>query len=116
MNETIKSLWTAALVVAVIMIGPGPASAGPNPNKGKTLYKSTCKTCHVKNGEAKELTPISKTIGQWEKFFQKGITACSKRVETKTGKALTPQELEDMKFFLVSHAADSDRPETCGEN
>ena len=116
MNEKIKFLLAAAVVAAVMVFGIGPVLAGPNPNKGKTLYKSTCKACHAKNGEAKDLTPISKTISQWEKFFAKGIAAEVKKVESKTGKTLTPQELEDMKFFLVSHAADSDRPETCGDN
>lgn len=116
MNEKIKLVLALMIAAAMTIFGIGPVVAGPNPNKGKTLYKSTCKACHVKNGEAKDLTPISKTISQWEKFFEKGIAGCVKKVETKTGKALTPQELEDMKFFLVSHAADSDRPETCGDN
>jgi predicted ATPase len=116
MNQAKSFLISAIVLMAVILLGSGPSLAGPNPNKGKTIYKTTCKTCHSKNAEAKELTPISKTIAQWERFFGKGIESCLKRVETKTGKKLTAAEIEDMKFFLVSHAADSDRPETCGEN
>jgi hypothetical protein len=36
------------------------------------------------------------------------------RVQKKTNKALTLADLADMQHFLVSHAADSDQPETCG--
>lgn len=116
MNQANSFFIAAIFLIAVIFLGFGSALAGPNPNKGKTIYKTTCKTCHGKNTEAKELTPISKTIVQWERFFAKGVEGCLKRVETKTGKSLSTSEIEDMKFFLISHAADSDRPETCGEN
>jgi cytochrome c553 len=116
MRKLKSSLYGLLLFVALIALSAGPALAGPNPNRGKTIYKNTCKTCHAKNTEAKELTPISKTIAQWERFFAKGIDGCLQKVETKTGKKLTESDVEDMKFFLVSHAADSDRPETCGEN
>jgi cytochrome c5 len=89
------------------------AAAGPNPNRGKTLYKATCKTCHVKDGGAKDLTPMSKTQAQWTRVF-KTIEPMVKRVQDKTGKTLAAGDLADIKLFLVSHAADSDQPETCG--
>lgn len=111
-----KAFISLFMIMVWLTFGFSAASAGPNPNKGKTLYKATCKSCHVKNGEAKELTPISKTQEQWNRFFKKGMEACLKKVTEKTGKTLTPQDLEDMQFFLVSHAADSDHPETCGNN
>ncbi|MCI0619196.1 cytochrome c [bacterium] len=108
--------FAVALIAFTVisLIGISLESAGPNPNKGKSLFKATCKSCHVKAGEAKDLTPMSKTIEQWNRFFKKGAEACLKRVTDKTNKTLTPEEVEDMKFFLVSHAADSDHPETCG--
>jgi mono/diheme cytochrome c family protein len=90
------------------------AAAGPNPNRGKTLFKSTCKTCHVKEGGAKELTPLSKTQAQWTRAF-KTIDPMVKRVHDKVGKSLTADEVADIRAFLVAHAADSDQPETCGK-
>jgi cytochrome c5 len=90
------------------------AAAGPNPNRGKTLFKATCKNCHVKDGGAKDLTPMSKTQAQWTRLFKGNITPMVKRVQTKTAKALTAADLADIQLFLVSHAADSDQPETCG--
>lgn len=114
MLKTINFLVALIALSVIALIGASLESAGPNPNKGKTLYKTTCKSCHIKGGEAKDLTPMSKTIDQWNRFFKKGVEACLKRVTDKTNKTLTPQDVEDMKFFLVSHAADSDHPETCG--
>lgn len=97
----------AAFVVAA-------SAAAPNPNRGKTLFRSTCKTCHVKDGGAKDLTPMSKTQAQWTRVFSTNIDAMAKRVQAKTGTALKPADLADIRVFLVSHAADSDQPETCG--
>lgn len=98
------------LVGLVTTVGAG----GPNPNRGKTLFRSTCKSCHAKGGDAKDLTPISKTQAQWARVFKSNITPMVKRVQGKTDKALSPVDLADMQAFLVSHAADSDQPETCG--
>jgi cytochrome c5 len=103
----------AGLLVGALLV-TAPASAGPNPNKGRTLFRSTCKTCHVKNGEAKDLSPLTKTQAQWTRVFKSGITPMVSRVQTKTGKGLTAADLTDLQVFLVAHAADSDQPETCG--
>ena len=102
----------AALSLASVAIAAGKA----NPNRGKALYKASCKACHVKGGEAKDLTPLSKTQLQWQRAFKSVVlTACAKKAEAKTGKPLTADDLADMELFLVSHAADSDQPETCGQ-
>lgn len=103
----------ALIGACAIMLTTVAGAAGPNPNRGKTLFRATCKSCHVKDGGAKDLTPMSKTQAQWKRAFT-SLDAMVKRVETKTGKALTPADLADMQLFLVSHAADSDQPETCG--
>ncbi|HEU4402593.1 MAG TPA: cytochrome c [Candidatus Polarisedimenticolia bacterium] len=104
-----------ALAAGLAVAGMVLAAKGPNPYRGRTLFKSTCKLCHHKGGEAANLTPMSKTQAQWEGFFKNRSTPCVKRVETKTQKTLNETDLADMKLFLVSHAADSDQPETCGE-
>jgi cytochrome c5 len=90
-------------------------AAGPNPNRGKTLFRNTCKTCHVKDGGAKDLTPLSKTQAQWTRVFKGDMAPMVKRVQTKSNQALTAADLADIQAFLVGHAADSDQPETCGK-
>jgi cytochrome c5 len=108
----IRSIVLAGLVAFAVLVSD--AAAGPNPNKGRTLFRSTCKSCHVKNGDAKDLSPLTKTQAQWTRVFKSGISPMVPRVQAKTGTALTPADLADMQLFLVSHAADSDQPETCG--
>lgn len=108
-------LLLAALAV-LALTGTGMAAGKANPNRGKSLYKATCKACHVKGSEARVLTPMSKTQAQWARVFKDGsVAACVKKTTVKTGKALTPDDLADMEAFLVAHAADSDQPETCGQ-
>ena len=104
-----------AVLLAAALGGPVLAAGRANPNRGKTLYKATCKACHVKGGEAANLSPLSKTQAQWQRVFKANVAACVKKVETRTGKPLTAQDLADMELYLVSHAADSDQPETCGQ-
>jgi cytochrome c5 len=104
------------LITVLVSVGIAVAAGGPNPNHGKSVFKTTCKMCHVKSGDAKELTPMSKTQEQWKRVFKQSLDKCVKKVEDKTGKKLTPAELDDMQAFLVAHAADSDHPETCGGN
>jgi mono/diheme cytochrome c family protein len=111
MRTRLTVLGTLLSLVALVTV---TAAAGPNQNHGKSLFRSTCKTCHVKDGGAKDLTPMSKTQAQWDRVFKTNITTMAKRVETKTKTTLKPADLDDMKAFLVAHAADSDQPETCG--
>ena len=77
--------------------------------KGKYYYKKSCKTCHSKDGEGGELTPISKTQAQWEEFFEKGMHG-----DQKLSDAVEEDQIIHIKTFLINHAADSDQPETCG--
>jgi cytochrome c5 len=109
-NRVVVIAGTCSLAAFVALA----SAAGPNPNRGRSLFKSTCKTCHVKSGEAKDFSPMTKTQTQWTRVFKKEITVMTGRVQAKTGKALTPSDVGDMQVFLVSHAADSDQPETCG--
>jgi cytochrome c5 len=105
----------AGLLALALAAAPLSAADG-NPNRGRTLFRSTCKSCHVKNGGAKDLSPLTKTQAQWARVFTKGIAPMVTRVQTKTGKSLVPADLSDIQVFLVKHAADSDQPETCGIN
>ena len=107
---------------SVLISGAGIAMAGdgdkksetakkakPSDKKGKYYFKKTCKSCHDNKGDGGEVTPMSKTIKQWERYFKKD----------KHGKKVLSEEFEaeqimHIKFFLINHAADSDQPETCG--
>jgi cytochrome c5 len=110
-----KPILMAGLAVA-LTASAGLAAGRPNPNRGKSLFKATCKTCHTKKGEARDLSPLTKTQAQWARAFKAGtVEGCVKKVAARTGKALTAQDLADMEAFLVAHAADSDQPETCGQ-
>ena len=113
MTSRILSL-AGALGFAAMLWAGGAAAAGPNPNRGKSLFKSSCKTCHIKDGGAKDLSPLTKTQAQWKRAFARDVEQCTRKIVEKGGKALTKQDLADMEFYLVSHAADSDQPETCG--
>ena len=77
--------------------------------KGKYYFKKSCKECHGKKGEGGEVTPISKTIKQWERFFKKGIHYEEQPIDSLG----TAAELIHIQTFVVAHAADSDQPETC---
>jgi cytochrome c5 len=84
------------------------AAEGGNPKKGKYLYKKSCKTCHVAGGEGGEMTPLSKTQAQWDRFFEKKGKGCADHA------GVSEKDVKDIQQFLFDHAADSDQPETCG--
>ena len=81
----------------------------PSDKKGKYFFKKTCKSCHGKKDDGGEVTPMSKTIKQWERYFKK-----DKHGEKKLSEEFEAEQLIHVKFFLINHAADSDQPETCG--
>lgn len=108
-------MLTAAGCCAALLSTGAAVAGGPNPNRGKSLFKSNCKTCHAKGGGAKDFSPMTKTQAQWKRAFDtKAVDRCVKAIVAKGGAPLTAKDLDDMKFYLVSHAADSDQPETCG--
>jgi mono/diheme cytochrome c family protein len=80
--------------------------------KGKYYFKKNCKTCHAEGGSATVLTPLSKTQDQWRKFIDEAKHG--KDGQPLTPKFGTPQQILDIKTFLVNHASDSPQPETCG--
>ncbi len=96
-------LALAALAAAL------PLAAGGSDTKGKFYFKKDCKSCHVE-GKGKVLTPLSKTQAQWKKFFEAG----KHKGEPLSPKHGTPEQILDIKTFLVNHASDSPQPETCG--
>lgn len=92
--------------------------AGPraNPKKGKVFFRKYCRVCHDGSSDVIKLDPVSKTMEQWGREFEEGgaAEACIPRVEEKESYKLTAQDMLDIQSYLVSHAADSDQPATCG--
>jgi mono/diheme cytochrome c family protein len=102
----------AFLLLAALPVLTAQAPAKGSDTKGKFYFRKSCKACHVKGGEAAELTPLSKTQAQWRKFFEGGKHG--KAGAPLAPKFGTPEQLLDIKTFLINHASDSPQPETCG--
>lgn len=106
-----KAIQFVAVLAVVAMASTSlMAAEGGNARKGKYLYKKSCKSCHVDGAAGGKLTPMSKTQGQWDRFFdrdkhEKNPDAWSKFSE---------QDIKDVQQYLYDHALDSDQPETCG--
>ncbi len=86
------------------------AVEGGNARKGKYLFKKSCKTCHSAGAEGGEVTPLAKTMGQWDRFFSKD----KHKKNADAWSKLSEKDLMDINQFLFDHAVDSDSPETCG--
>ncbi len=83
---------------------------GGNARKGKYLYKNSCKECHSEGSEGGELTPMSKTMKQWDRYFEK-------KADEHPGETfgeISEKDMKDIIQFLYDHAKDSPSPETCG--
>ena len=103
--------WKKLLLLALILSVTGTAALaveGGNARKGKHLFKKNCKTCHDAGGAGGELTPMSKTMAQWDRFFSKG------EHPGEEYKAISEKGLKDINQFLFDKAADSPSPETWG--
>ncbi len=105
-------MWKKVLLVGLILsafcVTSVIAVEGGNSRKGKHLYKKNCKSCHSAGAEGGDLTPMSKTMRQWDRFFKKGEHPGD--LFDKTSK----KDLKDINQFLYDKAADSPSPETCG--
>jgi mono/diheme cytochrome c family protein len=100
------------LALAGVLVLPLAAQQKGSDIKGKLFYKKNCKSCHVEGGSAMALTPLSHTQAQWKKLIEAGKHG--KAGVPFTPKFATPEQLLDIKTFLINHASDSPQPETCG--
>jgi len=100
----------ACIVLAFSFGAQVYAAEGGNPKKGKHLYKKQCKSCHSKGDAAGELTPMNKTMSQWDRYF----TKMKHKGDQAVFDNISEQKLKDIQQFLYDHAADSDQPQTCG--
>ncbi|MBY6188026.1 cytochrome c [Marinobacter hydrocarbonoclasticus] len=106
-----KTLTKTTLAVLLVAFAAGTLAVdGGNPKKGKHYYKRECKACHSADGAGGELTPMSKTMSQWDRFFQRD----KHKKQPEVFEGIDQQRLLDINQFLYDHAADSDQPATCG--
>jgi len=105
-----KKLLTPILSITLVafLAATAMSAEGGNPRKGKALFKKSCKECHSKGAAAGEITPLSKTMEQWDRFFDKADH------NSDCFKGLSEQDIKDIQQFLYDHAADSPQPQTCG--
>jgi len=104
-----RTKWAATF--AALVVFTAAAALAASENKGKFNFKKTCKPCHTKGAAGGEVTPLTKTQEQWQRYFKNGKH--NKGTE-ELSKFMTPEQLTDVQTFLVNHAADSPQPETCG--
>lgn len=83
-----------------------------NQAKGKYYFRQTCKTCHSKGQSGGEVTPMTKTMAQWKRYFEAAKHNKSSEALTKV---MPAEQIRDMSAYVVDHAADSLQPETCGK-
>ena len=106
-----KSQLVATIVlVACLSLGLAFAADKGNAKRGKYLWKTNCKVCHVKGAEGGVLSPSTLTQKQWNDFFDNN----TKPVIMEKCKKFPEKDLKDIKQHMLDHAKDSDQPETCG--
>ena len=91
------------LSILILMITSSAMAEG-NARKGKYLFKKNCKLCH-----GKEMAPLTKTMAQWDNYFQK-------QAATHPGegvKSLSESDLKDVNQFLHDGASDAPSPMSC---
>ncbi len=98
------------LVVGLALATSAYAVDGGNPKKGKHLYKKTCKVCHGQGDVGGEMTPMTKTMSQWDRYFKRN----KHKGNPEVFQQLSDKDKLDIQQFLYDHAADSDQPQTCG--
>lgn len=106
---TIRTLLVL-LLATILATSFAFASEGGNPKRGKHLFTKNCKDCHSTGAAGGEITPLSKTQAQWDRFFE--TDKHSKSPEAV--KDISPAQMKDIQQFLFDHAVDSDQPQTCG--
>ena len=100
----------AAFCLVAFLGSTAFAVEGGNPKKGKYLYKKDCRTCHSPGQSAKDLTPMAKTMAQWDRYFKEDAAKHPGTIM----KTLSKKDLLDIHQFLYDHGADSPQPATCG--
>ena len=113
MSRIIRVLLLLLIAIAVSgLFSVTRAAPKGSENKGRHFFKDTCRQCHAKGGVGGDITPMNKTMAQWRAYFATGAHNHGKEPLTQY---LPADQLLDASAFLISHAADSPQPETCGK-
>jgi len=107
----VKRACIVALITLFLAVSIGVVMAGEkgNARKGKYLFRKTCRTCHIEDGSAKELSPVSKTQAEWQKVFDSiGQLECKDEWAK-----LSEKDTLDIYEHLYGHAFDSPAPAKC---
>ena len=105
---TLAALFLAALALSTVALAEEKKGSD---KQGKFLFRSKCKECHWPEEEGGDVTPMTYTQEQWKGFFDRYK---HKRKKDVWHDVFTPEELLDIKTYLINHASDSEQPETCG--
>ncbi len=97
------------VILAAIVLIAGSISM-VRADAGKNVFTNKCCSCHRAGGEAAAVSPSKYAGIQWQRFFDKNKHAKKKDIQDQ----FSPADLAEVKDYLVSHAADSDQPETLG--
>jgi len=90
-----------AFVMLLAAVSPIPAATG------KELFVQKCLNCHKSGGSASVVKPVKYASTQWGRFFDK-----QKHTEKKDiSGQLSQPDIDEIKNYLIQHAADSDQPE-----
>jgi len=74
------------------------------------LFINKCGSCHKNNKKIRAFTPARYTSAQWRRFFDKNKHRRKKDIT----QLVTPEELSDIKMYLISHSKDSAEPDVVG--
>jgi mono/diheme cytochrome c family protein len=96
------------LLLVAFSVTSALAVEGGNPKKGKYLFKKNCKTCHTEGAEGGAVSPLTKKMAEWDKFFTDGAHPGAVWGD------FSEKDLLDINQYLFDHASDSAQPETCG--
>ncbi|MBE0595984.1 MAG: cytochrome c [Desulfuromonadales bacterium] len=105
-----KALVTGVLILLLGALAVSPVLGAGSGKVGKEIFRSKCRSCHVKGGEGGDLAPASKTQMQWRRFMKKD----QHRIRPEVWKGLAPQEMDHLWRFFYENSLDSDRPHSCG--
>jgi mono/diheme cytochrome c family protein len=103
------SIAAIIMVFLVVSIGIAFGEGKGNARKGKYLFRKTCRTCHIEDGSAKELSPVAKTQADWQIVFDNAGELQCKEEWAK----LSEKDTLDIYSYLWGHAFDSPSPAKC---
>ncbi len=107
----VNKVSSITIILLFLLVSITVAMAGDkgNARKGKYLFRKNCRTCHIEEGSAKELSPVSKTQAEWQKIFD-NVDKLKCRDEWSK---LSPKDTKDIYAHLWGHAFDSPSPAKC---